>query len=318
MSQNPGVKKTLFPTPQDAETAFYDALTKCDLEAMMAVWGDDDDVYCVHPNGARVTGVEGSAVRLGSYDEVSRQGSLGREYTITYRDRLEGNERVVDGAVLRTESFHPELFSQGWRACDDAARAIAFDLTTQQVGIGRGGAANPVRAVGTITGLADDAGKLDTQKAAITAKVTGTLPTAVVDALANQRGALVDLLGATTALDLDAQSLSRTSGRLNAKMKADNAVAVIPGSGSDEAIILNAHYDGWRGIDHVGTPVPAMLARASLSFPLRASTCRIRASAEVTSSFRDWRRPSSSAAAAAISRAALTLLSNAFRLVSAA
>ena len=58
MSQSPGVKKSLFPTPQDAETAFYDALTKCDLEAMMAVWGDDDDVYCVHPNGARVTGVE--------------------------------------------------------------------------------------------------------------------------------------------------------------------------------------------------------------------------------------------------------------------
>ena len=58
MSQNPAYKKTLFPTPQDAETAFYEALTKCDLEAMMAVWGDDDDVYCVHPNGARITGVE--------------------------------------------------------------------------------------------------------------------------------------------------------------------------------------------------------------------------------------------------------------------
>ena len=58
MSQNPGTKKTLFPTPQDAEAAFYDALTKRDLEAMMAVWADDDDVYCVHPNGARVTGVE--------------------------------------------------------------------------------------------------------------------------------------------------------------------------------------------------------------------------------------------------------------------
>ena len=24
----------------------------------MAVWADDDEVYCVHPNGARVTGVE--------------------------------------------------------------------------------------------------------------------------------------------------------------------------------------------------------------------------------------------------------------------
>lgn len=50
--------KNLFPTPQDAETAFYDALTKSDLEAMMAVWADDDDIYCVHPNGARVSGVE--------------------------------------------------------------------------------------------------------------------------------------------------------------------------------------------------------------------------------------------------------------------
>lgn len=53
------MQKTLFPTPQDAETAFYDALTKSDLEAMMSVWADDDDIYCVHPNGARVAGVEG-------------------------------------------------------------------------------------------------------------------------------------------------------------------------------------------------------------------------------------------------------------------
>ena len=58
MSERPRVKKELFPTPQDAEAAFYDALTKNDLDAMMAVWADDDEVYCVHPNGARVTGVE--------------------------------------------------------------------------------------------------------------------------------------------------------------------------------------------------------------------------------------------------------------------
>ncbi|MCC7485411.1 MAG: nuclear transport factor 2 family protein [Burkholderiales bacterium] len=58
VAQTPSVKKTLFATPQDAEAAFYDALTKSDLEAMMAVWADDDDVYCVHPNGARVSGVE--------------------------------------------------------------------------------------------------------------------------------------------------------------------------------------------------------------------------------------------------------------------
>jgi ketosteroid isomerase-like protein len=51
------VKKTLFATPQDAEAAFYEAFMKHDLEAMMEVWADDDEVYCVHPRGARITGV---------------------------------------------------------------------------------------------------------------------------------------------------------------------------------------------------------------------------------------------------------------------
>ena len=52
------MNKSLFASPQDAEAAFYEALTKADLESMMAVWADDDDIYCVHPGGARITGVE--------------------------------------------------------------------------------------------------------------------------------------------------------------------------------------------------------------------------------------------------------------------
>lgn len=51
------VKKTVYATPQDAEAAFYDAFSRNDLEAMMAVWSDDDDIYCVHPHGTRVAGV---------------------------------------------------------------------------------------------------------------------------------------------------------------------------------------------------------------------------------------------------------------------
>lgn len=51
------MKKTLFATPQDAEAAFYEAFMKHDLDGMMAVWSDDDEVYCVHPRGPRITGV---------------------------------------------------------------------------------------------------------------------------------------------------------------------------------------------------------------------------------------------------------------------
>ena len=46
----------IFPTAQDAETAFYEALEQNDLEAMMAVWAEDEDILCVHPAGPRLTG----------------------------------------------------------------------------------------------------------------------------------------------------------------------------------------------------------------------------------------------------------------------
>ncbi len=46
----------IFPTAQDAETAFYEALERCDLEGMMGVWAEDEEIICVHPAGARLAG----------------------------------------------------------------------------------------------------------------------------------------------------------------------------------------------------------------------------------------------------------------------
>jgi uncharacterized protein (TIGR02246 family) len=48
----------LFPTPDDAETAFYEAFERGDLAAMMAVWAESEDVVCVHPRGPRLVGFE--------------------------------------------------------------------------------------------------------------------------------------------------------------------------------------------------------------------------------------------------------------------
>jgi uncharacterized protein (TIGR02246 family) len=50
------VTTKIFPTAQDAENAFYEALERCDLEGMMAVWAEDEDIVCVHPAGARLSG----------------------------------------------------------------------------------------------------------------------------------------------------------------------------------------------------------------------------------------------------------------------
>jgi ketosteroid isomerase-like protein len=96
------VKKALFASPQDAESAFYEALTKADLDAMMAVWADDDDIYCVHPNGARVTGVE--SVR----DSWRQIFSSGQTLRFQLRD-----SQVVQGMMLAVHSVYEHITIAG-------------------------------------------------------------------------------------------------------------------------------------------------------------------------------------------------------------
>jgi ketosteroid isomerase-like protein len=51
------MSKPIYTSAADAETAFYDALGRADLDAMMAVWSEDEEVVCVHPGGPRLTGL---------------------------------------------------------------------------------------------------------------------------------------------------------------------------------------------------------------------------------------------------------------------
>ena len=58
---------------------------------------------------ARVVGVSGRKTNLDSFDDVRARGSLAREYTITYRDHLEANERVLAGAFWKGSSPDAEV-----------------------------------------------------------------------------------------------------------------------------------------------------------------------------------------------------------------
>lgn len=46
---------TFFPTSQDAETAFYEALEKGNLADIMSVWSEDEEIVCIHPGGTRLS-----------------------------------------------------------------------------------------------------------------------------------------------------------------------------------------------------------------------------------------------------------------------
>lgn len=49
--------KPIYTSAADAEAAFYDALARADLDAMMAVWSEDDEAVCIHPGGPRLVGL---------------------------------------------------------------------------------------------------------------------------------------------------------------------------------------------------------------------------------------------------------------------
>jgi putative ABC transport system permease protein len=86
----------------DAADLFLLDVQRRQLDGMRAFLSDP-------ANGARVTGVSGRTTNLESFEEVRARGSLGREYTITYRDNLEANEHIVDGAFWHGSSPEPEV-----------------------------------------------------------------------------------------------------------------------------------------------------------------------------------------------------------------
>lgn len=73
------------------------------VRAFLGEAGGIRDVALIPVLRARVTGVKGRAVRLDSYEDVRGQGALAREYVITYRSALEGNERIVAGRFWPAE-----------------------------------------------------------------------------------------------------------------------------------------------------------------------------------------------------------------------
>ncbi len=116
MQRNPEsgrVSSKIFPTAQDAENAFYEALERGDLDAMMAVWAEDEEIVCVHPGGERLTGQDqvraswtkifsgGSRVRVHISHQVAISGMMIAVHSVQENFSLEGEQRGPQGRDSR-------------------------------------------------------------------------------------------------------------------------------------------------------------------------------------------------------------------------
>ena len=106
----------IFPTAQDAENAFYEALERCDLDGMMAVWAEDEDIVCVHPTGPRLTGQD--QIRE-SWAHIFSGGPRARVHITS--------QVAISGMMLAVHSVHENFTIEGERQAD--ARSLPVVAT---------------------------------------------------------------------------------------------------------------------------------------------------------------------------------------------
>jgi uncharacterized protein (TIGR02246 family) len=97
------VKRPLLVTPEDAETAFYAAFERGDLQAMMTVWAEDETIVCVHPLGPLLIGRK--AIQHGW--KAIFAGSANMKFTIDRQLRT-----VDDSVAVHIVYEHIELPGQ--------------------------------------------------------------------------------------------------------------------------------------------------------------------------------------------------------------
>ncbi|HEY5292433.1 MAG TPA: nuclear transport factor 2 family protein [Burkholderiales bacterium] len=107
------MKKTSFPTPQDAEAAFYEALERADLDAMMEVWSEDEEVSCIHPGGPRLTGL--AQVRE-NWAQIFKSG---QRLQVHLSDQV-----IVTGMMFSVHSLHENILVRGAQGGAEGARSI--------------------------------------------------------------------------------------------------------------------------------------------------------------------------------------------------
>ena len=115
----------LMASPDDVEAQFYEALREADLDKLMALWADDDEVFCVHPGGPRVVGQQAiraafDAVFAGSGrihvqpERVRRLRALDSAvHNVVERVQLQSDAGVQTGFVVATNVYLKT--TQGWR-----------------------------------------------------------------------------------------------------------------------------------------------------------------------------------------------------------
>ena len=125
-----------FPTPEAAESAFYAAFEARNLDAMMAVWANDDSIACIHPMAAPLNGR--AAVAAGWHSMFEAAGQFRMQVDVAHEIRNASQViRIVREYLAvgeETESRPPILATNVYRKDGDGWHMMLHHASPLQVG----------------------------------------------------------------------------------------------------------------------------------------------------------------------------------------
>ena len=115
---------TIYTSAEEAEDAFYEAIGRGDIDAIMQVWSDEEEIVCIHPTGQRLTG--STAIRESWQTIFSTNANLTvhAQRAICWQSAIiavhsvtevlfVGDDPTPHGPVLSTNVF--QRSANGWR-----------------------------------------------------------------------------------------------------------------------------------------------------------------------------------------------------------
>lgn len=118
----PQINKVL-ESPEETEAAFYDAISRADIDGVMALWADDEDIVCIHPGAPRLVG---HASIRSSWESIFEQGGVHiRPVQVHVTQNVMTSVHNIIEEVHRTVSHRQDIHilatnvymktPQGWR-----------------------------------------------------------------------------------------------------------------------------------------------------------------------------------------------------------
>lgn len=115
---------TIYTSAEEAEDAFYEAIGRGDIDAIMQVWSDEEEIVCIHPTGQRLSGSASIRESWQTIFSTNANLTVHAQRVICWQSAIiavhsvtevlfVGDDPTPHGPVLSTNVF--QRSADGWR-----------------------------------------------------------------------------------------------------------------------------------------------------------------------------------------------------------